>query len=107
VDTVPADNVSGSDRETLMSTEQMSFDDLCVVFNYEPKRRLLTNAEAAEVLRTTPGALDFKRFHGGGPRYFKPADARRVLYSERDVLFYLWEGMRTSTSEKPAQRAAV
>lgn len=90
-----------------MSTEQMSFEDLCVVFNYQPKFRLLTNDEAAEVLRMKPSALDYKRFQGGGPRYFRPEDARRVLYSERDVLAYLWAGMRTSTSDEPALRAAV
>lgn len=90
-----------------MSTEQMSFDDLCVVFNYKPKNRLLTSAETADVLRTTKSALDFKRFKGGGPRYFRNDDSRRVLYSERDVLAYLWAGMRTSTSEQPARRAAV
>ena len=87
-----------------MST--MSFEDLCVLLSYKPKGTMLTNEEAADVLRMKPSALDFKRFRGGGPRYFRPSDSRRVLYSERDVLAYIWVGMRESTSDQLEQRAA-
>lgn len=88
-------------------TSQMTFEDLCVVFNYTPKGQLLTNEEAADVLRMKPSALDWARHKGNGPRYSRPPGQRRVLYSERDVLFYLWENMRTSTSEQPAAAHAV
>lgn len=84
-----------------------SFEDLCVIFNYKPKGIPLINEEAAAILRMKPSALDFMRFSGNGPRYSRPHGQRRVLYSERDVLFYLWQGMRTSTSEQPNAAHAV
>jgi len=83
-----------------------TFEDLCVIFNYTPKGVPLLNAEAAEILRLKPTSLDWMRHYGNGPRYSRPKGQRRVLYSERDVLFYLWEGMRTSTSEQPREARA-
>lgn len=82
-------------------SDSMSFEDLCVVFNYTPKGRLLSNAETAELLHLKPSALDYKRFNGYGPRFIRNEGARKVLYSERDVLFFLWEGLRTTTSDEP------
>jgi hypothetical protein len=84
-----------------------TFDELCVVLNYKPKGLLLTNDEAAEILRLKPSALNYKRFLGRGPRFIRNEDQRRVLYSERDVLAYLWAGMRTTTSDHPEQRATA
>lgn len=77
-----------------------SFEELCKLFNYAPKGRLLTNEEAADVLRMKPGALDQLRFKGGGPLYSKPS--RRVLYAEPLILEYLYSSMRASTSDQRA-----
>jgi hypothetical protein len=87
-----------------MDTTQMTFEQLCELFNYEPKRRPINTAEAAEILHLRPITLDIKRIEGGGPRYFRPAGSRKVLYSERDVLAYLASGARTSTSQQPASQ---
>jgi hypothetical protein len=84
-----------------------TFDELCVIFNYTPKGLLLTNDEAAEILRLKPSALNYKRHLGKGPRWTHHKDSRKVLYSEPDVLAYPWTGMRTTTSDRPEQRASA
>ncbi|ORL98837.1 helix-turn-helix domain-containing protein [Prescottella equi] len=48
---------------------------------------LLTPTEAAEVLRTTPGALATLRHRGGGPTFHKLG--RRVLYSPEAIAEYV------------------
>lgn len=78
---------------------KLTFAELCELFNYTPKGRPLNNTEAAELLHLKPNTLELKRLAGTGPRYFQPPGSRRVLYSERDVLFWLAEGARISTSE--------
>ena len=85
-----------------MNSTEIPFEQLCKLFNYTPKGRPLRNDEAAELLGMQPAALEFKRFRGGGPRFFKPKDSRRVLYAEPDVLAYLASGERTSTSDQRA-----
>lgn len=87
-----------------MNANEMTFEQLCELFNYEPKRRPLNTAEAAEILHIKPITLDIKRIEGGGPRYFRPPGTRKVLYSERDVLAFLASGARTSTSQQPASQ---
>jgi hypothetical protein len=87
-----------------MDTTQMTFEQLCELFNYEPKRRPLNTAEAAEILHLRPITLDIKRIDGSGPRFFRPPGTRKVLYSERDVLSWLATGARTSTSQHQASQ---
>ncbi|MBM4723177.1 helix-turn-helix domain-containing protein [Rhodococcus hoagii] len=48
---------------------------------------LLTPTEAAEILRTTPGALAALRYRGGGPKFHKLG--RRVLYSPDALTEYV------------------
>lgn len=86
--------------------EMPPFEELCSIFNYTPIGKPRLNEEAANVLRMKPGALDQLRFKGGGPRYFKPKGSRRVLYAEKDLLEYLYSGMRTSTSDSSEAAAA-
>lgn len=84
-----------------MQTESLSLEQLCELFNYTPKNRPLSSREAAEILHFQPNTLEQKRLAGTGPRYFQPDGCRRVYYSERDVLFWLASGARTSTSQRP------
>lgn len=82
-----------------------SFEQLCDLFGYQPKRRPLSTHEAAEAVGVHFNTIEQYRLRGGGPRYFKPRGTRRVWYAERDVLLWLYEGARNSTSEQP--RAAT
>ena len=79
---------------------EMSFEQLCELFAYTPKRRPLDNKEVAEILRVHPNTLEQYRFRGEGPRYFSPPGTRRVWYAELDVLRWLASGARQSTSEQ-------
>ncbi|KVD94052.1 hypothetical protein WS63_05145 [Burkholderia stagnalis] len=88
-----------------MNADTLFFEQLCEEFNYLPKNRPLSSAEAAEVLRFQPNTLEQHRLKGTGPRYFRPPGTRRVYYSERDVLMWLASGARTSTSERPDHAA--
>ena len=78
----------------------MSFEQLCELFAYIPKRRPLDNKEVAEILRVHPNTLEQYRFRGQGPRYFSPPGTRRVWYAELDILRWLASGARQSTSEQ-------
>ena len=88
-----------------MQTESLSFEQLCELFNYTPKNRPLSSREAAEILHFQPNTLEQKRLAGTGPRYFQPDGCRRVYYSERDVLFWLASGARTSTLAAHQQKS--
>lgn len=55
------------------------------------KSCLLTPQEAAEVLRTTPGALAQHRRRGTGPEFVR-AGERRVLYRVEAIENWLREG---------------
>lgn len=79
-----------------------TFEQLCELFNYEPKRRPLDTREVASVLGVHPNTLDQYRFRGEGPRFFSPPGTRRVWYAERDVLAWLASGAKRSTSEPVA-----
>ncbi len=81
---------------------EMSFDQLCELFAYEPKRRPLDTKEAAALLGVHFNTLEQYRFRGEGPRFFAPSGARIVRYAERDVLAWLASGARQSTSEQAA-----
>lgn len=76
----------------------MSFEELCSQFGYQPKGRLLSSAEVAELLGVHPVTVDAYRVRGDGPPYFKPQGTRRVFYAEPSVLEWLADGERQSTS---------
>lgn len=82
--------------------DEMSFEQLCELFAYSPKRRPLNNDEVAELLGVNPNTTEQYRFRGEGPRYFSPPGTRRVWYAELDVLRWLASGARQSTSEQAA-----
>lgn len=79
-----------------------TFEQLCELFNYEPKGRPLDTREVAGVLGVHPNTVDQYRFRGEGPRFFSPSGTRRVWYAERDVLAWLASGAKRSTSEQVA-----
>ena len=78
---------------------QMSFDQLCELFNYSPKGRPLDPKEAAEVLSLSVDTLEGYRTRGVPLRHFSPPGSRIIRYAERDVLAWLAAGARYSTSE--------
>jgi len=78
---------------------QMTFEQLCELFNYTPKGRPLSGAEVGELLGVSKRTTDGWRCTGDGPRYFNPKGTRRCWYSERDVLEWMASGMKHSTSE--------
>lgn len=81
---------------------EMTFDQLCELFAYTPKRRPLSGDEVAEILKVHPNTMNQYRFRGEGPRYFSPPGTRRCWYAELDVLRWLASGARHSTSEQAA-----
>lgn len=78
---------------------EMTFDQLCELFAYTPKRRPLESDEVAELLGVHSNTVRQYRFRGEGPRFFSPPGTRRVWYAELDVLRWLASGARQSTSE--------
>jgi hypothetical protein len=80
----------------------MTFDQLCELFAYTPKRRPLDTKEVALILGVHPNTLDQYRFRGEGLRFFSPPGTRRVWYAELDVLRWLASGAKQSTSERAA-----
>lgn len=60
--------------------------------------RLLTTPEVSEHLRVSVSFLMKARLKGDGPRYRKVG--RCVRYAESDLLSYLKQNGRTSTSEQ-------
>lgn len=79
-----------------------SFEELCDLFAYTPKRQPLTSEEVAELLRVHVSTVHAYRFRGEGPRFFSPPGTRRVWYAERDVLSWLASGAKQSTSAHAA-----
>ena len=63
-----------------------------------PRKLLLTEAEAAELIGFTPRFLQERRFRGGGPR-FVAVSARAVRYRPQDLEEWAAERLRTSTSD--------
>ena len=82
-----------------MDHNDMTFDQLCELFGYEPKRRPLDAREAAALLGVHPSTLEGYRLRGGGPRFSNPPRTRVVRYAERDLLVWLVASARTSTSQ--------
>ncbi|WP_200176553.1 helix-turn-helix transcriptional regulator [Ectothiorhodospira shaposhnikovii] len=89
-----------------MNLDEMTFEQLCELFNYTPKGRPLTNEEAAELLSFAPNTLEQHRHKGTGPNFFSPPGTRRVWYSERVLLEWLASGARSSTSEATVKACA-
>jgi predicted DNA-binding transcriptional regulator AlpA len=79
-----------------------TFEQLCELFNYAPKNRLLDTKEVADILAVNPSTVDHYRVRGTGPRHFSPPGTRRVWYSERDLLFWMASGARQATCEAVA-----
>lgn len=90
---------------TAMNIEDMSFEQLCQTFGYEPKRRPLSRREAAELLGLAVDTLEGYDYRGVGPRSFCPPGTRRVWYAERDLLLWLASGARFSTSSESVEVA--
>lgn len=83
-----------------MTTPQAAptVEELAAIFGYQLKRRPLDPVEVAELCRyKNVGTLDNHRIRGTGPRFFK--QGKYVVYSELDVLGWLYKGMATSTSQ--------
>ena len=85
-----------------MSPEAMTFEQLCELFNYVPKHRLLDANDVAAILKVHVGTVNHYRLRGEGPRFFSPPGTRRVWYSEPDVLAWMASGARQSTSDQVA-----
>jgi hypothetical protein len=58
----------------------MTFEQLCELFAYTPKRRPLDTKEVADLFGLNVNTLEQYRFRGEGPRYFSPPGTRRVWY---------------------------
>jgi hypothetical protein len=84
----------------------LTFEQLCELFNYVPKNRLLDTNDVAEILAVHPSTVDHFRVRGTGPRHYRPKGTRRVWYSERDLLFWMASGARQATCEAPELVAA-
>lgn len=82
-----------------MHTDELTFEQMCDLLGYTPRRRKLTAYEAAEVLGIKPNTLEIKRHHGTGPKFVKPPGTKFVYYLERDILEWMLAGRRSSTSE--------
>lgn len=85
-----------------MAQTEPTFEELCELFNYTPKGRLLDTTNAAKLLGVSNSTLEHMRVRGDGPRYFQPNGNRRVFYTEQDMLRWLASGEKRSTSENAA-----
>ncbi len=66
--------------------------------SYHDPLALLTEADAAELLRFTRRFLQARRVRGDGPRFLK-ISARAVRYRRADLLEWQESLVRTSTSD--------
>jgi DNA-binding transcriptional MerR regulator len=76
---------------------QKTFEELCELFGYTPKGRLLDTSEVAQIFGIDKHTLRINRMKGIGPPFIK--GPKFVRYSEMDVFRWLYENRRTSTSE--------
>ena len=67
-----------------------------MVSDYDPAA-LLTEAEAAKLLKFTPRFLQARRVRGDGPAYVS-VSSRAVRYRRSDLVAWIEERVRTSTS---------
>jgi len=80
-----------------------TLDELCQFFSYTSKRRMLDSFETAQMIGIEENTLRLNRVKGVGPPFIKGPGMRLVRYSEMDVLSWLFENRRQSTSDtKPA-----
>jgi predicted DNA-binding transcriptional regulator AlpA len=63
--------------------------------------QLLTEIEAAQILKFTPRALQAWRCRGGGPPFVR-ISARAIRYRRSDLSHWIAERLRTSTSDDGA-----
>ena len=70
----------------------------------KPGNQLLTTAEAAARVRLSPKTLEKLRVIGGGPHYKKLSGA--VRYKEQDLMAWVEDSTRTSTSDHGTVAAA-
>ena len=80
-------------------TDEPSFEFLCTYIGYEPKKRLIDSFEVAKIRRVSISAVRSDRVKGVGPKFMKPPGTQRALYSEYEVLLWLYENRKQSTSE--------
>ena len=90
-----------------MQCNALTFEQLCTLFSYAPKKRLLTTDDLVEQTGIARNTWEQHRLRGTGPRYFRPQGTRRVWYSERDFLVWLASGARHSTSHQPGEALSV
>ena len=62
---------------------------------------LLTQREAAELLRLNEKTLERLRISGGGPKYIRLGKTRAVRYRPEDVQSWLASKLISSTSQEP------
>jgi predicted DNA-binding transcriptional regulator AlpA len=62
---------------------------------------LLTQREAAELLRLNERTLIRLRVKGGGPKYIRLGNIRAVRYRPEDIESWLAKKLVSSTSEEP------
>jgi hypothetical protein len=60
----------------------------------------LDQRDAAELTRLNPRTLEKKRLQGNGPPFIKVG--RRVLYDREDLIAWMRQHRRTSTSDEGA-----
>lgn len=74
-----------------------TLEELAAIFGYTLKGRALDADEAATLRHVKRNTQEHERVYGTGPRFFKQGS--KVLYSERDVLEWMFAGARRSTAE--------
>jgi hypothetical protein len=65
---------------------------------------LLTQSEAAELLRLSEKDLERKRISGMGPRYLRLGKNKNIRYRPEDLQSWVESLVVTSTSEEQAQQ---
>ncbi|MGX1104510.1 helix-turn-helix transcriptional regulator [Bradyrhizobium elkanii] len=75
---------------------------LAAYFSYPLKNRMLDSWEAAALLGLSETTMRINRIKGTGPKFIKLPGGRLVRYAEMDLLLYLYESRRQSTSENAA-----
>ena len=90
-----------------MQSNALTLEQLCTLFNYSPKSRLLTTDDLVELTGVARNTWEQHRLRGTGPRFFRPPGTRRVWYSERDFLLWMASGARHSTSHQSHEDLTV
>jgi predicted DNA-binding transcriptional regulator AlpA len=65
----------------------------------DPSDFLLTTEEAAQLLRLSSRSLERRRLDGTGPKFLRMGGGRAIRYRRADLLLYLDQSVRMSTSE--------